>query len=280
MNLAYFPGCAATGTGRELNSSTLAAAAAYGATLVEIPAWVCCGASAAHMTSEKLARALPARSLAAVRRMDADGVVTACAACYNRLRIAEDEIEADARLRVECEKLVEGDLSGDLKVLHVLDLFTAGELEPKVSARLGGMRVACYYGCLLTRPASVSVDPNPVNPTVMDDLVGVCGLEPVEWPFKTECCGASMVLPHPESVARLSGRLLDAAQQAGARAVIVACPLCHSNLDLKQPAATRRVPDATAMPVLYVTEVIALALGVPPRKLDLARHTIPVPALV
>jgi heterodisulfide reductase subunit B len=153
---------------------------------------------------------------------------------------------------------------------------SAGRLLP--SSPLQGLKVACYYGCLLTRPNEVSVDPDPVNPSVMDELVAACGLDPVDWPYKTECCGASMVLPRPESVSRLSGRLLDAATACGAGAIVVACPLCHSNLDLKQPTARRASTESRPVPVLYLTEVLALALGVPESKLDLGRHTVPVPS--
>ena len=105
MKLAYFPGCAATGTGRELNSSTLAACQAYGVELAEIPNWVCCGASAAHMTHPNLARALPAVSLAKAAPMDVEGVLTACAACYNRLRLVELECKESDAARQEIEAL-------------------------------------------------------------------------------------------------------------------------------------------------------------------------------
>lgn len=279
MKLAYFPGCAATGTGRELNSSTLAACKAYGIALAEIPGWVCCGASAAHMTHPNLARALPAVSLAKAARMDVEGILTACAACYNRLKLVELEIRESDAARGEIEALADVSLEGVPPVRHIIEFFDPAALADKRSKSLEGMKVACYYGCLLTRPAEVSLDTNTVNPTVLDELVRACGLETVDWPFKTECCGASMVLPQPESVARLSGRLLDAAQACGAQAIVVACPLCHSNLDLKQPAAQRASESPSELPILYLTEILALALGVPASELELGRHTIPVPSL-
>lgn len=279
MKLAYFPGCAATGTGRELNSSTLAACKAYGIDLQEIPGWVCCGASAAHMTHPNLARALPAVSLAKAAGMEVEGILTACAACYNRLRLVELEIKESEDARAEIEGLAEVTLTGVPPVRHLIEVFEPSEVAAKRCRALSGLRVACYYGCLLTRPKEVTLDPNTVNPTVLDDLVRACGVETVEWPFKTECCGASLVMPQPESVARLSGRLLDAAQACGAEAIVVACPLCHSNLDLKQPAATRRLAGASPVPILYLTELLALTLGVPESQLDLKRHTIPVPNL-
>jgi heterodisulfide reductase subunit B len=275
VRLAYFPGCAATGTGRELDSSTRAACAAFGLELVDIPGWVCCGASAAHMTSEKLALALPARSLAAARTLDVQAVVTACAACYNRLSLTEREMAESPARRAQLADLVEGDLEGEMPVRHVLQVFSPAQVAAQRKRELRPMKVACYYGCLLTRPKEISVDPDTVNPSCLDDLVRAAGLEPVEWPFRTECCGASLVMARPESVARLSTRLLDAAEGCGAEAIVVACPLCHANLDLKQPTFGRM----TAVPVLYLTEVLALALGVPESQLDLRRHTAPVPAL-
>lgn len=279
MKLAYFPGCAATGTGRELGSSTTAACAAYGIELVDIPRWVCCGASAAHMTSEKLAHALPALSLARASSLGVTGILTSCAACYNRLRLTADELARDESLRAECEKVTGEPLKRDLPVYHTLQILDPAAVRGKARGKLADMSVACYYGCLLTRPRSVSLDEDPVNPTVMDRLVEACGLRPVDWPFKTECCGASLVLPRPQSVARLSARLLAAAKDAGAEAIVVACPLCHSNLDLKQTAAAEAAGRELGVPVLYLTEVVALALGVPESRLDLRRHSVPVPQL-
>ncbi|MBP7560207.1 MAG: CoB--CoM heterodisulfide reductase iron-sulfur subunit B family protein [Armatimonadetes bacterium] len=279
MKLAYFPGCAATGTGRELNSSTLAACQAYGIELAEIPNWVCCGASAAHMTHPNLARALPAVSLAKAATMDVEGVLTACAACYNRLRLVELECKESDAARQEIEALADVKLEAVPPVRHIIEVFDPAQVAAKRSRAMSSLRVACYYGCLLTRPKEVSLDPNTVNPRVLDDLIRACGAETVEWPFKTECCGASLVLPQPESVARLSGRLLDAAQACGAEAIVVACPLCHSNLDLMQPTARRALATASPLPILYLTELVALALGAPESKLDLGRHTVPVPSL-
>ena len=142
-------------------------------------------------------------------------------------------------------------------------------IQRKVQRPLAGLRVACYYGCLLTRPPEIVAFDNPENPTCMDDLVATLGAEPVAWPYKTECCGASLSITQSKVVGRLGHKLLAMARQAGARCIVVACPLCQLNLDLRQADAAKAGDDIPATPILYVTQLLGLALGIPAKELGL-----------
>jgi len=133
--------------------------------------------------------------------------------------------------------------------------------------------VACYYGCLLVRPPKVVAFDDPENPVTMEKVAAATGAEAVDWGFRTECCGAAFAMSSTASVVRLCGRILDNARSEGAHMVIVACPLCHANLDMRQP-------KGMAMPIVYLSQLVGLAVGVAPKALGLGKHITPVaPAL-
>lgn len=135
---------------------------------------------------------------------------------------------------------------------------------------LKDLRVVCYYGCLLTRPPEVTEAAHPENPTDMDELVGALGAEVLDWSYKTTCCGAAHSLTRPDIVLKLSGNLIQHAREAGAEAIVVACPLCHTNLDARQ----FQMKLEGAMPVLYFTQLMALALGLPAKAAALQKNMV------
>jgi heterodisulfide reductase subunit B len=136
------------------------------------------------------------------------------------------------------------------------------------------MRVASYYGCLLTRPPEVVAFDDPEHPTAMDNLVDALGAEPVDWPYKTECCGASLSMTHVNVVTRLGHKLLSMARQAGAQCIAVACPLCQVNLDLRQADAAAAYGELPETPVMYITQLLGLALGLSAKELGLGTLTV------
>ena len=62
-------------------------------------------------------------------------------------------------------------------------------------------------------------------------------------------------------VGRLSGNIVKDAVDRGAEAIIVACPMCHSNLDMRRPEINKAMKETFAQPVIYITQAIGLALG-------------------
>lgn len=277
MKYAYFPGCSLESTARSFDLSTRAVCRALGITLEEIPEWTCCGSTPAHASSDSLSVALPTLNL---QKAQAAGLplMVACASCYARLRIANHRISSDPEDRRRAERITGRTYDGGVEVRHVLDVLVnhlgLDAIRAKVCRPLAGLRVACYYGCLLTRPPEIVAFDDAEHPASLDALAAAAGAEPVEWPFKTECCGAGLSMTNSGVVARLSHKLLSMARAAGADCLAVACPLCHVNLDLRQADAAKAHGAFQPTPVLYVTQLLGLALGLPPENLGLDALTV------
>jgi heterodisulfide reductase subunit B2 len=265
VRYTYYPGCSLRSTAVGFDRSTRALFRTLEIELEELEDWNCCGTTPAHSTSINLARALPLRNLVNAEKQGHDLVVP-CAACYNSMKVTDalmraggDEAET---LNEEARQILGSAYQGRIRIRHLLDVLTQQEVFDRISSAvetsLEGLPVACYYGCLLTRPPlTVSFEPNPEQPVSMEKLATAAGASPVSWTHKTECCGASLAISRPDLVLELTARILAAAQRAGARALVVACPLCFSNLDSQQH--TR----GDQLPVLYVTELLGLACGLP-----------------
>ncbi|MGA2122700.1 MAG: CoB--CoM heterodisulfide reductase iron-sulfur subunit B family protein [Methanoregula sp.] len=252
MKASYYPGCALHGTALEYDESARAVARLLGVELVELPDWSCCGASSAHATDEALALNLAARNLTIAGTQGMDLIVP-CAACYSRLKAAERKISGDR-----------GRDSG-FRVLNPMEfLFLSGlsvRLQELVKRPLTGLKVVCYYGCLLVRPPDVTGVKQYEHPEEMDRLIELMGAEPIPWSYKTDCCGGSLSLTRTDIVMRLTGKLFEKAIEAGAEAMVVACPLCQSNLDSRQEEISRESGNHYELPIFYFTELIGLALG-------------------
>lgn len=277
MKYAFFPGCSLESTARAFDFSTRAVCRALGIALEEIPDWTCCGSTPAHASSDSLAVALPVLNL---QKAQVAGlpVMVACASCYARLRTANHRVCNEPEDRQRAEKITGLPYDGGVEVRHVLDVLVnhlgLDGIRAKVGQPLAGLRVACYYGCLLTRPPEVVAFDDAEHPTCMDELVAAAGAEPVEWPFKTECCGASLSMTHSGVVRRLAHKLLSMAQKAGADCLVVACPLCQVNLDLRQADAAKAHGAFLPIPVLYITQLLGIALGLPMENLGLDSLTV------
>lgn len=284
MKYVYYPGCSLHSTAKEYDLSTREVARALGIELVEIPDWVCCGATPAHVTMDLLSVALPVRNLILARKMGSYEVVTCCAACFNRLKVANSFMENKNEYGKKVEEITGEPYKGEVKVRHFLDVlvnvFGLKNLREKVTRPLEGLKVACYYGCLLTRPKDITGLDDLEEPHLMDDLMTTIGAGAVKWPYKTECCGASFSMTKTDISLKLSCDILQMAEDEGAQAIVVACPLCQSNLDLRQAAINKKYNKNFNMPVLYFTELLGLALGIEAKKLGFDKHIVnPLPLL-
>jgi heterodisulfide reductase subunit B2 len=272
VKYAFFPGCSLESTAWDFDVSARAVCGALGIELMEIPEWVCCGSTPAHSSNASLAVALPVMNLVKARRMG-HPVMTACASCYSRLRTANHVIRNDPEERKRVERVVGESYDGSVEVRHLLDVlvndYGVDAIRKKVTRPLHGVRVACYYGCLLTRPPEIVAFDNAEHPTSMDDLLAAAGAEVMDWPYKTECCGAGLSITRSEVVERLAYRLLSMARTAGAECLAVACPLCESNLDLRQADVRKAHADIQETPILYATQLLGLALGLEPAALGI-----------
>ncbi len=278
--LAYYPGCSLHGTEPEYDESLRAVVETLGIAIAEIPDWNCCGASSAHTTDHLLGVALPARNLALAEAAGFDRVLAPCAACYNRLAAAQLAVAEDAGLAEQMPDILGRPFANSVEVMSVAMLLrdaapTITELAaaPRQTPNpLVGVKLASYYGCLLVRPPELSGGDDPEQPMFMDEVVEACGAEAVDWNMKVECCGGAFSVSRTSSVLRMGRAIIEDARRSGAEAIVVACPLCHTNLDLRQKAMESR--GQPRIPVLFITQVVGLALGLAPDSLGLKRHFI------
>lgn len=281
MKLGFYPGCSLNGTAREYNESVKALAPVFGIELIDIDDWNCCGASAAHAVNRDLSLALPARTLALAEKQGFDEIVVPCAACFNRLAVAQYELNKDEMLKKSVEKSIDMTFNNDIKILNVvqfIDKYIKDKIIEKISHKFEH-QVACYYGCLLVRPHKIIGFDRVEDPTSLDELMQLIGATPIDWGFKTECCGASLSIARTDLVAKLSGNIVKDAADRGAEAIIVACPMCQSNLDMRRPQIDKYVGKEISTPVIYITQAIGLAVGIAPEKLGLQRHFVKVNTL-
>ena len=273
MSVAFYPGCSLHGTGNDYAASAQAVSEHLGLGLEELEGWVCCGSTPAHNTSALLSASLSAKNLQLAAEQSRESVVVACAACFGRLRGASHELRHNETLRGQVEHVLEAPAPLDVRVDHLLELLVNGygleALAEQVRRPLAGLKVACYYGCLLVRPPEVMAFDDPERPTIMDRVLAACGAETVDWPGKTECCGANLSLSRSDIVVTLVDRLLDQAKRAGADVVAVACPLCQANLDVRQTDVTAQTGHRYDLPAVYFTQLVGLALGVDAARLGL-----------
>lgn len=278
MKTGFYPGCSLTGTAREYNESLLAICDMAGIELCEVPDWNCCGATAAHNLNRDLSVLLPARNLALADQAGLDEMVVPCAACYNRLLSTRQKLSKDEKLRSRVSHELQLPLNNTVKILNVLQ-FLEKNFVPRLTELVKNplvMEVACYYGCLLVRPPKVLEAERSEDPVTMDEIMRKLGADPIDWPYKTECCGAGFSIPKPGIVGELSGKILRDALGRGAKAIVVACPMCHSNLDMRRPAIENYLERKTGIPVIYITQAIAIAMGLTAVQAGLMRHFVPV----
>jgi len=280
VRYAFYPGCSLESSASEYRISTEKIAAALGIELDEIPEWICCGSTPAHMTGEILSLALPAYNLVLASRMKTEGVIVSCASCYSRLKHANFILKNDPRKQDLVAEVLGERYDGSVPVFHLLEVVvdlidkpTFGEL---IKVDLGELKVASYYGCLLVRPPEVTDFDDPEDPQIMDRIVEALGAQTVAYNYKVECCGAALAFPQVEIVRKLSGDILQDAKDSGADIILVACPLCHSNLDMRQREIEKYLGVDLEIPVLYFTQLMGLAFGFGPGELGLEKHVIDV----
>ncbi|MCX6249238.1 MAG: CoB--CoM heterodisulfide reductase iron-sulfur subunit B family protein [Bacteroidetes bacterium] len=280
--LTYFPGCSAHGTSEEFDHTLKLVMKTLDVEMEEIPDWNCCGATSAHVMTENLAYALPLRNLVLAEKFTGNIMGIACASCYSRMKTTKVHMDENPELakKINSTIIQEGNYTGRVEVKSMLQYcyedIGLETIKSKVTKSLAGLKVACYYGCLLTRPKGITKFDSPEYPVSMDQIMEALGAEAVEFDFKTECCGASFSISDTEIVESLTGKILEVAKESGAHLIVVACPLCQSNLDMRQPDIEKHQGKSFRLPVMYLTQLMALAFGYPESDMRLKKHIVPV----
>lgn len=283
LKYSYYPGCSLHASASEYDLSTRELFSALGVRLEEIQDWFCCGATPAHNVDELLSLSLCAKNLELASNIEGD-VAVACASCFSRLKFTQHTLAESSIKRKQVEKALDAPLKIEGKVKHLLEILAKDlgleRLKDATKKPLSGLKVACYYGCLLTRPNDVPNLDCTEAPTIMERVMEAVGAEPLQWTHRLECCGANFTLSRPGVVLQLSNAVLESAKSAGADCIIVACPLCHGNLDIRQKEIEGVYKADYRLPVFYMTQLVGLAAGIPQEKLGLDALIVnPVPLL-
>jgi heterodisulfide reductase subunit B len=269
MDLSYYPGCTLKTKALNFEASAMAAMAVLGVNLVEIPRWNCCG-TVYSMADDDLAHHIaPVRNLVRVAEQGGSRVVTLCSFCYNTLKRADLLMRNSPEKRNTINTFMDDeiDYNGEVEVVHLLELLRDDvgweAIARQVKTPLEGLKVVPYYGCTLTRPQEAAID-SVENPTVLQELMKVVGATVLDFPLATECCGSFEIVSDPGAVVERAYAILGMAQKKGADAVVLSCPLCAHNLGQKQAEIADKYSDFTGMPIVYFTQLLALAVGVSP----------------
>ncbi len=270
MKLNYYPGCTLKNKARNFEDSTLSSMQHLEVELEELNRWNCCGTVYSMASDDLMRRLAPIRNLIRVKEAkeaDNSKFITSCAMCYNTTKRANEDVKANPEMLNRMNDFMydeEVDYEGDVDVIHLLEVLRDqigfDNVAKKVKKPLKDLKVASYYGCLLTRPKEVAFD-DVENPTVMDDLVASLGAEPVDFSHKTVCCGSYQTVDKPDIIADQAYEILTSAQDQKADIVVVSCPLCAFNLDQRQEQTLEKYPQFNNIPVVYFTQLMAVAFG-------------------
>lgn len=276
--VAVYPGCSLEGSSSAFQASLVAVLKKLGVGWEELQDWTCCGASSAHAVDHRLHQGLTLRNLSLAEQQGYTELLAPCAACFHRLASAQNEFVKNPDSAQGLDVVYRGGVT----VRNVLDYIVRDlgldAVRKQVVRRLD-CKVACYYGCLNTRIPRAAVSDDREYPMAMDNLVSVLGGDPIPWSYKTECCGASLFATSGNVSGKLVGKILQDAEARGADCVVVACPMCHNNLDTKQAAIRETYGIQRPLPVLFVSQLMGLAFGLPEAVLQLNDNFTPVGAL-
>ncbi|MBQ5842225.1 MAG: CoB--CoM heterodisulfide reductase iron-sulfur subunit B family protein [Clostridia bacterium] len=255
MKVSYFPGCTLKNKAKQLDIYARKCAEVLGITLEEIEAWQCCGGVFTTSRDEVATKLSSVRALQEAKEKE-QVLVSVCSACHNVIKQTNHAMQNDTEFADRVNRYNGVEYDGSTKVYHYLemlrDLVGMEKIKEKVVNPLKGEKIAAYYGCLLLRPNSVMQMDDPENPTIIEDIIKAMGGEPVIYPYRNECCGGYVTMDDPKFAQKKSENVVVSAKNNGASRIITACPLCKYNLD----------KQASDIPVVYLTELLAEALGV------------------
>lgn len=277
MKIAYYPGCSLHASSAFYDVQTRLVSKHLGVELVELEDWNCCGATSACKTDSFLSIALPARNIGIADASGLDDIVIPCSSCYSRTLVSQKVLADNSDLKDSINAELSKKISGRIRILSILEFLlqrvNSEKFSEQIKYKLEGFRPACYYGCLLTRfPYDVAVPDNVENPQGMDIICKKLGAEPVDWNYKTDCCGASATVNDTDVSLRLMSKIMKDAIARGANCFVATCPLCQLNLDVYQDMVREKYGIQQRLPVYFITELVGLALGISEKDLQIDRH--------
>jgi succinate dehydrogenase / fumarate reductase, cytochrome b subunit len=285
LKYAYFPGCVAQGACRELDLSTKALAQALGVELIELKKASCCGSGTFKEDSQLLEDTVNARNIALAESLNLP-LLTHCSTCQGVIGHVDERLKSAQQNNPAYLEQVNGLLKqegcspykGSTEVKHLLWALVGdvglAELSQRITRRLAGLNCAAFYGCYLLRAQDQIPFDDPHNPQSMENLFRAVGANPVYYRGRTQCCGWPLSSYATETSFKMAGGHIQEAIGAGADCIVTPCPLCHLNLDSRQPEVEKVIGQKLGLPILHLPQLVALALGVKPQALGLDRHIV------
>lgn len=273
---AYFPGCSLEKLAVSYHTSAMETTKKLGVNLKELDDWNCCGSTTYFHIDELLAYTLTARNLAIAEKTGL-GVVAPCSACYKNMYFTAAHLKKDPDLAEHINYALEEDnlnFSGNIKIQHLLEMYVQDigveEIKSKVTNPLDGLTVAPYYGCQILRPRKDHEEVE--NPHFFEDLLSAIGATPIEYALKTRCCGGSLIISSRVAALSMVRNLLQCALDKGAQVIATACPMCQVNLECYQQSVNQEFGTQFSVPILYFTQLLGLALGIPKKRLGIGKE--------
>ena len=285
LKYAYFPGCVAQGACRELYLSTQEVAQALEIELVELKKASCCGSGTFKEESQLLEDTVNARNIALAEQLQLP-LLTHCSTCQGVIAHVDERLKVfknkDPGYLGQVNQLLEqqrcATYQGSTEVKHLLWALVGDygleTLTYRVKRKLEGLNCAAFYGCYLLRAQDSLPFDDPLHPSSMENLFLALGATPIYYAGRTQCCGWPLASYDTQNSFQMAGSRLEAAIAAGADCLVTPCPLCHLNLDSRQPEVEHTIGQPLGIPVLHLPQLVALALGIEPRKLGLDRHVV------
>lgn len=279
IEVGYYPGCTLKSTACNFETSALAVLELLGVKAIELKEWYCCGVNFSQVEDNLMLQLAPLRTLMKASDEGYQRILTLCSMCYNTLRRAALFLKADPERQRIVNDIMDRDKipyqGNEVQVIELLTLLKeiGGEqIAAHCRRKTVNLKVAPYYGCLPLRPKEVAID-DPDDPQLMEQVISSVGSTPVFYPFRTECCASYQIVNNPAIVEQRTRLIIDAARQAGAELLVVICPLCHYNLDAMQHRIQQKEATFQPLPVLYLSQLLALTADMPDRN-DWALHYI------
>ncbi|MEM2868847.1 MAG: CoB--CoM heterodisulfide reductase iron-sulfur subunit B family protein [Thermoplasmata archaeon] len=269
---ALFIGCTIATRGLNYEASARRVAEAFDIRFVDVPAFACCGYPMSHVEWEA-SMAMAARNLAEAGERGLE-VVTLCSACTGMLTkaskvLAEDEGELE-RINTILKEAGRR-YSGNVKVRHfsrvLLEDVGVGAIEKRVVRSLRGLRLAPHYGCHYERPGHLfdGFD-SPKRPRSLHALIRATGATPIDYLNAHRCCGGDILAIEEKSAMKVVNEKLKDVRASGADAMVLHCPFCAIMYDEYQASVEEAFKESYGLPILYITQVLGLALGMDPKK--------------
>ncbi|MEO1373971.1 MAG: CoB--CoM heterodisulfide reductase iron-sulfur subunit B family protein [Cyanobacteria bacterium J06635_10] len=284
LKYAYFPGCVAQGACRELHSSTVALSQALDIELIELKKAACCGSGTFKEDSQLLEDTVNARNISLAEELNLP-LITHCSTCQGVIGHVDERLKAcrqnnPAYLNKVNNLLQKESCSpyrGSTEVKHLLYALISDygleEIKGRVTNKLTNLKCAAFYGCYLLRAQNIPGE-DPFKPEAMENVFRTVGATPIYYRGRTQCCGWPLSSYATTQSFQMAGKHIKEAIEAGADCLVTPCPLCHLNLDSRQPEVEKVIGHKLGLPVLHLPQLIALALGVSPKELGLQRHIV------